>query len=166
MHFEGLVFSHHPQNLMDSLIQTSGQRLAEVRIPLDLSDDHSRSGWYNISDEHRLEPSHSYWHDSLTRSVWPTEFLRENLGPHALLPESALASLEISRRDIEKKDGQWWAQIPRFFQTIGVFWSMTYRSPRWQEYGWYDQPDSTTVSGFDLDSHLDAAAVNLIVGPD
>lgn len=163
MHFQGLVFSDDPTPLMNSLIQTSSQPPADTSIPLSASGEHARSGWHAIASEHRQDPTTEYGFGRFVRCVWPTEWLREQLGPYALLPDSALASCEIS--GVQKKGGQWWARIPRFFTTIGVFWSMTYQSPPWQSHGLFDAADEAAVGSLDLGFSLTAHEPNLIVGP-
>jgi hypothetical protein len=148
---------------MNSLIQTSSQPPADTSIPLSASGEHARSGWHAIASEHRQDPTTEYGFGRFVRCVWPTEWLREQLGPYALLPDSALASCEIS--GVQKKGGQWWARIPRFFTTIGVFWSMTYQSPLWQSHGLFDAADEAAVGSLDLGFSLTAHEPNLIVGP-
>ena len=165
MHCQAIVFGENPARLMESLIRTA-QGLDHVSVPLDVADAGGRSGWHIIGSEHRQLPDQSaYGYGNWVHCVWPTAFLREHLGPHALLSDEMLTALEVPRDQVQKKDGQWWAKVPRYFRTIGVQWSIVYRSSRWQGHGSRDAADGATVSSLDLEHNLTAHDPNLIVGP-
>lgn len=164
MHFTGLVFGPNPQELMDALIQTPDS--PTVRVPLLAADERARSGWHSITSQYTQDPHGHGYYSSGSRCVWPTAFLRKHLGPCALLSDTSLTTAELASHDISKKDGEWWAQVPRFFSNIGVFWMFAYRSPRWSHGEYYTEPDDATVSGIDLPYVLAEHDPNLIVGPD
>lgn len=166
MHCQALVFGDQPERLMDSLTQTSGQMPSDVSVPLDVSDASGRSGWHTVNHDHRqfADPS-TYGFGTWITCVWPTAFLRDHLGPHALLCDEALTSLELPRDHVRRKDGQWWAQVPRFFRTVGVRWSTVYGSSRWQGHSDADAANGATVSSLDLEYNLATHDPNLIVGP-
>ena len=65
---------------------------------------------------------------------------------------------------MQKKDGQWWAQVPRFFETIGVLWSPN-RESQWQGRSSADAAEGATVGSLDLLNNLETHDPNLIVGP-
>lgn len=166
MHCQAIVFGDHPERLMGSLIRTSGQMPADVRVPLEVDDAHGRSGWHIVSaDQRQLIEEAAFEYGSWVHCVWPTAFLRDHLGPHALLSDGALSSLEVPRRHMQKQAGQWWVQVPRFFRTVGVRWSAVHDSSRWQGYGTQDAADGATTSSLDLEYNLATHDPNLVVGP-
>jgi len=166
MHCQALVFGDHPDRLMDSLIQTSGHMPADVSVPLEVAEGSGRSGWHTVNAEHlQLVEPPAFEYGRWVHCVWPTAFLREHLGPHALLSDGALSSLEVPRNNVGKHDGQWWAQVPRFFRTIGVRWSTVHGSSRWQGDGNEDAANGATVASLDLEYNLATHDPNLIVGP-
>jgi len=166
MHCQAIVFGDHPERLMDSLIQTSGQMPADVSVPLEVTDSSGRSGWHTVNDDHRQFSAQSaYGYGNWVHCAWPTAFLRDHLGPYALLPDEALSGLEVPRNHVHKQEGQWWAQIPRFFRTVGVVWSTVYGSSRWQGHSSDDVADGATVASLDLEYNLATHDPNLIVGP-
>jgi hypothetical protein len=166
MHCQAIVFGDHPERLMDSLVATSGQMPADVSVPLERADADRRSGWHTINQDHRqlVDPS-AYGYGSWVHCVWPTAFLRDHLGPYALLSDVALSALEVPRHHVHKKDGQWWVHVPRFFRTVGVRWSTVYGSSRWQGHSDDDAANGATVSSLDLEYNLATHDPNLIVGP-
>ena len=163
MHCQGLVFSDDPQRLMNSLIQTESRPPADVWTPLEIDDADGRSGWHTVPDGCRLQ-KHPYDYGQAVHCVWPTAFLRDHLGPHALLPDTALSSREVPRNHVQRRDGQWWAQVPRFFETVGVIWSPK-RESQWQGHHSTDAAEGATVGSLDLLYNLETHDPNLIVGP-
>ena len=166
MHCQAIVFGDQPKQLMDSLIQKSGTMPADVSVPLEVEDTGGRSGWHTVNDDHRqLGEPPAFGYGSWVHCVWPTAFLRDHLGPHALLSDEALSRLEVPRNHVHKREGQYWAQVPRFFRTVGVRWSTVYGSSRWQGHSSNDAGDGATVSSLDLEYNLATHDPNLIVGP-
>ena len=166
MHCHALVFGDQPKRLMDSLIQTSGLLPADVSVPLELAEADSCSGWHVVNHDHRqLIDLSTYGYGNWVHCVWPTAFLREHLGPHALLSDGALSSVEIPRNHVRKHDGQWWAEVPRFFRAIGVRWSAVHDSSQWQSDGDEDAANGATASTLDLEYNLNTHDPNLVVGP-
>ena len=161
-----IVFGDQPKQLMDSLIQKSGTMPADVSVPLEVEDTGGRSGWHTVNDDHRqLGEPPAFGYGSWVHCVWPTAFLRDHLGPHALLSDEALSRLEVPCNHVHKREGQYWAQVPRFFRTVGVRWSTVYGSSRWQGHSSNDAGDGATVSSLDLEYNLATHDPNLIVGP-
>ncbi len=166
MHCQAIVFGDHPERLMDSLIRTSGQIPADVSVPLEVTDSGDRSGWHTVNHDHlHLIDRYAFGYGNWVHCVWPTAFLRDHLGPHALLPDQALSGLEVPRNQVHKQEGQWWARVPRFFRTVGVRWSTVYGSSRWQGHSGADAADGATVATLELEYNLTTHDPNLIVGP-
>lgn len=163
MHCQALVFGDQPNRLMDSLTSTSSRMPADVSVPLELSDGRNRSGWHTVSSRHLQFEGSGY--GNWVHCAWPTHFLREHLGPHALLSDGALSGLEVPRHHLQKADGLWWAQVPRFFRTIGVRWSIVNGASRWQGIGDSDAANGATVATLDLEHNLATHDPNLVVGP-
>lgn len=168
MHFRGYVFSNEPDTLMDSLIHVDGHPPGDVWLPLDVASDRSRSGWIAVAPPDRqldipgLSPA-----DDWVNCVWPTAFLRERLGPLALLGGGALTPRGVCRRNVRCIDGDWFAAVPRFSDTIGDHWSFPLHDEHIAlvthlgEATW-----TTTVGELDLGASLDAGPPSLIVGPE
>lgn len=166
MHCQGIVFGDQPEILMDSLMQGSSLPPADVWTPLDVTGADGRSGWHNVSDQYRQDrEARGYSYGTAVLCVWPTSFLREHLGPYALLSDGALSSREVPRNLVQKKDGQWRAHLPRFFQTVGVKWCREHTSSRWQGRSSTDAAEGATVGSLDLEYNLMTHDPNLIVGP-
>lgn len=166
MHFMGYVFSNDPDTLMDSLIHRDGHPPGDVWLPLDVAADHSRSGWISVrlGDQQRelAWPSADDW----VNCVWPTAFLRERLGPLALMGDEALTATGICRSNVRLIDGEWFAAVPRFLDTIGDYWSF-----RCDEHAALvtlrgETTGSTTVRDLDLAASLDHCGPSLVVGPE
>ena len=168
MHFHGYVFANEPKPLMDSLIHFNGDPPAEVWLPLVVGDNTARSGWTKVEPEdwERELPS-PYGVEDWVHCVWPTTFLRERLGPYALLSDEALDSAGVSHRNVKLLDGQWCAAVPRFFDTIGDHWSYL-RSTEYAALVTFGGHRSNNLAlwELDLDASLDVGAPSLIVGPD
>lgn len=166
MHCQALVFGENHETLMDSLMQTGARPPADVRIPLEVTTPSGHSGWHTLNDQYKQFPRGSvYEYGSWVHCVWPTDFLRDHLGPHALLDEGALSGCEVSRSAVQKQDGAFWAKVPRFFRTIGVHWSVTRAASRWQGHNTKDAADGARVGTLDLEHNLVTHDPNLIVGP-
>ncbi len=168
MHFHGYVFANDPEPLMNSLIHFYGEPPAEVWLPLAVDQGSSRSGWITVeAEDWERDIPFPYTVDDWVHCVWPTTFLRDQLGPQALLGDEALDSTGVSHRNVKHMGDQWCAAVPRFFDTIGDHWS--YLHPR-------EHAALVTVSGdrsnhvalweLDLDATLDLSHPSLIVGPD
>lgn len=163
MHCQALVFGDQPNRLMDSLIRTSSRMPDDVSVPLEVSDTKGHSGWHIVNSDQLQFGGSGY--GSWVHCVWPTDFLRDHLGPHALLSDGALSGLEVPRHQVQKCDGLWWAHVPRFFRTIGVRWSIVNGSSRWQGIGDMDAANGATVATLDLEHNLATHDPNLVVGP-
>ncbi len=162
MHCHGLVFSDDPDRLMNSLIANDRRNPADVWTPMEVETSDGRSGWHTLPSQYRIGDSSGY--GQAVHCVWPTVFLREHLGPHALLPDSALSLREVPRGDVTRRGGEWFAKLPRFFETIGVHWSATHES-QWQGHQFADAARGATVGSLDLDYNLKTHDPNLLVGP-
>jgi hypothetical protein len=166
MHCQAIVFGDHPERLMNSLIGTPDRTPADVRVPLQVDHADGRSGWHTVNaDNRQLDEPSGYAYGGWVHCVWPTAFLRDHLGPHALLDDQALSSLELPRHHVQKAEGQWWARVPRFFRTVGAHWSTVPGSSRWQGDGSDDAVDGATVGSLDLQHNLMSHDPNLVVGP-
>ncbi|MBK6764724.1 MAG: hypothetical protein IPG68_16310 [Micrococcales bacterium] len=118
-----------------------------MSVPLEVTDSGDRSGWHTVNHDHlHLIDRYAFGYGNWVHCVWPTAFLRDHLGPHALLPDQALSGLEVPRNQVHKQEGQWWARVPRFFRTVGVRWSTVYGSSRWQGHSGADAADGATVA--------------------
>ena len=107
MHFHGYVFANDPKPLMDSLIHFNGEPPAEVWLPLVVGDDTGRSGWTKVEPEDwEREIPYPYRVEDWVHCVWSTTFLRERLGPYALLSDEALDSAGVSHRNVRLFDGR------------------------------------------------------------
>lgn len=169
MHFNGIVIADDPATLMNSLIHPYGNPPAEVELPLDVVGETARSGWQAVIPlpEEASWPM-PYTVEDWVHCVWPTAFLRERLGPCAILDEStAVNGRGVDHTHVSQRNGQWYALVPRFFDTIGDHWSL---QRNWDRYALVttsgDVCASTTVGELDLEATLAKAAPWLIVGPD
>lgn len=168
MHFNGIVIADDPKSLMNSLIHHNGNPPAEVWLPLDVTHETGQSGWQTIipyPDEAAYPWPYAVrdW----VHCVWPTAFLREQLGPYALLADAAIDSAGVDQQNIEKRDGRWYAQVPRFFDTIGDYWSMQRLPERYALVTISGRVcASTTLGDLDLEATLNEAGPCLIVGPE
>lgn len=168
MHFHGWVISNDPEPLMDSLIHLYGEPPADVWLPLDIDESYARSGWTKVEPEQwERDAPFPYTVEDWVHCVWPTAFLRERLGPYALLSDQALDSVGVNHRNVKLVDGQWLAAVPRFFDTIGDAWSFVHST----QYATFvslggQTSDSTTVGELDLDASLDLGLPCLVVGPE
>lgn len=168
MHFRGYVFGDAAESLMNSLIHRDGHPPGDLWLPLDVTSEHARSGWIAVEPEDwQREIPRPYTVDRSVHCVWPTAFLREQLGPLAMLGDGALSSIGVCRRNVRRMDGNWYAAVPRFFDTIGDHWSI----PLADEHSALVTLDggmawTTTVGDFDLQASVDLSAPWLVVGPD
>ena len=120
VHYNGWVFGHEVDRLMDSLTHPFGYSQPEVMIPMEIISDESvelpmwRSGWALVHPD----PSVPIWspdeQDFLT-ITWPTAVLRDLLG-RALLGKGHTESAGVARKHVVEIDGQWYAAVPRFFR--------------------------------------------------
>ncbi len=168
MHCQAIVFGDHPERLMDSLIQTSGQMPADVSVPLEVTDSSGRSGWHTVNDGHRQFSAQSaYGYGNWVHCAWPTSFLREQLGPCAILNDAAINQRGVEHFNVQQRGGRWCAQVPRFFDTIGDHWSLQTHPDRYALVTTSGRICSyTTVGELDLAATLVKAGPCLIVGPD
>lgn len=168
MHFRGFVFANNPEPLMNSLIHFDGEPAAEVWLPLVVGDDSARSGWTKVEPEDwEREIPYPYTVEDWVHCVWPTTFLRERLGPCALLGDEALDSTGVSHRNVKRIDGEWRAAVPRFFDTIGDHWSFLWSTEHVALVTLTGRKCHTTaVEGLDLQASLDLGTPSLIVGPE
>jgi hypothetical protein len=172
VHYNGWVFGHEVDRLMDSLTHPFGYSQPEVMIPMEIISDESvelpmwRSGWALVHPD----PSVPIWspdeEDFLT-ITWPTPVLRDLLGPCALLGKGHTESAGVARKHVVEIDGQWYAAVPRFFHTVGDHWSRIIASDRpalvtisGQEVA------TTTVADMDLNASFKVGGPSLVVGPE
>lgn len=166
MHFRGFVFDSDPAHLMRSLIQVEGEPPAEVWLPLVVREESARSGWaWGGSDDG--EGGSAGADEERLHCAWPTRFLRERLGPYALLGDRALDSTGVHHRNVKRIEGQWSAAVPRFFRTIGDHWSLLSSHELTALAATNGQLASTlTVADLDLGASQELASPSLVVGPD
>jgi hypothetical protein len=171
MHFNGWVFGHEVDQLMNSLTHRDGDSPAEVWLPIEdagaIAHDELgwRSGWALIhawENDPRAEPVEEW-----AEFYWPTTFLRERLGPHALLPDAPLGWAAVARRNIRRIDGAWHAAVPRFYRTVCDYWSpLRARTREALVTTSGGQRHKSTVAQIDLEASLELGGPSLIVGPE
>jgi hypothetical protein len=168
MHFNGIVFADDPRSLMNSLIHENGEPPAEVWLPLDVAGETGRSGWQTIvPDPEEAAYPWPFTVEDWVHCAWPTTFLRERLGPCAILGDEAIHSLGVDHRNVSRQHGQWQAKVPRFFTTIGDHWSMQRLPDRYVLVTTSGRIcASTTVGDLALEATLKKAGPCLVVGPD
>lgn len=172
MHYNGWVFGPEVDQLMESLTHPFGHTRPEVMVPMEIVSDEAvelpmwRSGWALVHPD----PSVPIWcpdeEDFLT-IVWPTAVLRDLLGPCALLRAGETDSTGVARRHIAEIDGQWYAGVPRFFHTVGDYWSRLIQADRLALVTTSGQEvPATTVADMDLEASFKLGGPSLIVGPE
>lgn len=168
MHFNGIVMAADPTPLMTSLIHEYGYPPADVWLPLDVTGPAARSGWQTVTpypeDAARPWP---FKEENWVHCAWPTSFLREQLGPCAILNDAAINQRGVEHFNVQQRGGRWCAQVPRFFDTIGDHWSLQTHPDRYALVTTSGRIcSSTTVGELDLAATLVKAGPCLIVGPD
>ena len=172
MHYNGWVFGPKVDELMDSLTHPFGHSRPEVMVPMEIVSDKAvelpmwRSGWALV----KPDPSVPIWcpdeHEFLT-IVWPAAVLRDLLGPCALLNEGETDSTGVLRHHICEVEGQWYAGVPRFFHTVGDYWSRLRHPDRLALVTTSgEEVPATTVAEMDLEASLTLGGPSLIVGPE
>lgn len=160
MTFNAFLFGDDWHKTLDPLVQTGDEAPAHIWVPLDVEHASGRSGWHTV----RRELSYLRYADkSDVHCAWPTVFLRWYLGPHALLPDSAVSALDVARSRVKRREGVWHARVPRFFQTIGSDWLTPGHWHNGKRSA--DAGEGSCVRRVDLEASLQAHDPVLIVGP-
>lgn len=146
MYLNAWLIGDDAERHMEALTAPKDRPPAEKWLPL-LTDKGSgkRFGGYRSAFAFRIGPDGQQWVDFAV----PPPVVAAAVGRHALAPHRHLAMGSAPATALQRREGQWWVGVPRFFATFTSAWTyeMVGRDPLITRAG---EPTSRAAVG-DLD---------------